>query len=170
MEQAMISGVAADLSEAKVTIRSVPDRPGVAAAIFRAAAEEGAFVDMVVQNVSHDGATDVSFLVPKADLPRLAPAMERVSADVGGGGVSVDDGIGKVSLVGAGIKSHPQIVADTFAALAAEGINIELISTSSIRISCVIRAADADRAVQALHRRFDLSRSVEARDEHAQPA
>src|SRR4029079_19269914 len=99
---------------------------------------------------------------------RLAPAMERVSADVGAGSVSVDDGIGKVSLVGAGIKSHPQIVADTFAALAAEGINIELISTSSIRISCVIRAADAERAVRALHATFGIAEEVGAREGHAQ--
>jgi aspartate kinase len=166
MEQAIISGIAHDLSEAKITVRSVPDRPGVAAAIFRAAAEDGAFVDMVVQNVSHDGRTDVSFLVPKADLPRLTPSVERVAADIGGIGISVDDGIGKVSLVGAGIKSHPEIVADMFAVLAAEGINIEMISTSSIRISCVIRGEDAERATQALHAKFDIGGEAAAREEH----
>jgi aspartate kinase len=166
MEQAVISGVTHDLSEAKITARSVPDQPGVAAAIFRVAAEEGAFVDMIVQNVAHDGTTDVSFLVPKSDLPRLAPAIERVATEVGGLGVSVDDGIGKVSLVGAGIKSHPAIVADMFAVLAAEGINIEMISTSSIRISCVIRAHDAERAVQALHSKFDVGGEAAAREEH----
>jgi aspartate kinase len=168
MEQAIISGVAADLSEAKITIQAAPDRPGVAAAIFRAAAEEGAFVDMVVQNVSHDGRTDVSFLVPKADLPRLAPVIERSAADIGAEGVSVDDGIGKISLVGAGIKSHPAVVADMFAALAAEGINIEMISTSSIRISCVIRAEDAERAAQALHRTFDIAEEAVARATHVE--
>jgi aspartate kinase len=172
MEQAMISGVAADLSEAKITIQAVPDQPGVAASIFRAAAAEGAFVDMVVQNVSHDGRTDVSFLVPKADLPRLAPAIELAAREIGASGVSVDDGIGKVSLVGAGIKSHPEVVAAMFGAMAAEGINIEMISTSSIRISCVIRGQDADRAVRALHATFDIGGESSARAEHVegQPA
>jgi aspartate kinase len=166
MEQAIISGVAHELSEAKITVRSVPDRPGVAAAIFRAAADEGAFVDMVVQNVSHDGRTDVSFLVPKSDLARLAPAIEGVAAQIGGIGLSVDDGIAKVSLIGAGIKSHPGVVADMFAVLAAEGINIEMISTSSIRISCVIRADQAESAVRALHSKFDIGGEAAARGEH----
>ncbi len=166
MEQALISGVAADASEAKLTILGVPDRPGVAARIFSAVADEGASVDMIVQNSGHDGLADLSFLVPRADLAHLRPVMDRLAAEVGARELSTDEGIAKVSLVGAGIKSHPKVLADTFAALAEEGINIEMISTSSVRVSCVIRAADADRAVVALHRRFDLANETRAREEH----
>jgi aspartate kinase len=156
MEQAIISGVAADDSEAKITLEGVPDRPGIAATIFAAVADEGVGVDMIVQNVGRDGKADVSFLVPKADLPRLTGTMDRVVKEVSAAGYSADDGIAKVSLVGAGIKSHPEVLRDMFAALAEEGINIQMISTSSIRISCVIRAEDAERAVRAVHARFDL--------------
>jgi aspartate kinase len=166
MEQALISGVAADASEAKLTILGVPDRPGVAARIFSAVADEGASVDMIVQNSGHDGLADLSFLVPRADLSRLRPVMDRLAAEVGARELTTDEGIAKVSLVGAGIKSHPKVLADTFAALAEEGINIEMISTSSVRVSCVIRAADADRAIVALHRRFDLANEIQAREEH----
>jgi aspartate kinase len=166
MEQAIISGVAAEDAEAKVTIQDVPDRPGIAAIIFRAVAEEGASVDMIVQNAGREGKTDVSFLVPKADLPRISSVIERVVEEVGGSGQAIDDGIARVSLVGAGIKSHPEVLADMFAALAEEGINIEMISTSSIRISCVIRAGDADRAVRAVHAKFDLGGDGRGAREH----
>ena len=167
MEQAIISGVAADDSEAKVTIEGVPDRPGVAAAIFRALADEGVNVDMIVQNVSHRDRTDVSFTAPRGDLPRVRATMDRMVEDVGAAGYTLDEDIAKVSLVGAGMKSHPGVAADMFAALAEEGINIEMISTSSIRISCLIRAADADRAVRAVHARFAISEESAAREEHA---
>jgi aspartate kinase len=167
MEQAIISGVAADDSEAKVTLENVPDRPGVAATIFRALAEEGVNVDMIVQNVSHEGHTDLSFTAPRQELPRVKATMDRVVEEIGAARFTMDDGIAKVSLVGAGMKSHPGVAAGMFAALAAEGINIEMISTSSIRISCVVRASDADRAVRAVHQRFDLGREVAAREEHA---
>ncbi|HEY3210541.1 MAG TPA: aspartate kinase [Actinomycetota bacterium] len=167
MEQAIISGVAADDSEAKVTMQDVPDRPGVAAAIFRAVAEEGASVDMIVQNVGRYGKTDVSFLVPKTDLPHVTSLIDRVVKDVGGSGYTTDDGIARVSLVGAGIKSNPEVVADMFDALAAEGVNIEMISTSSIRISCVIRAGDKDRAVRCIHAKFGLGADAGATREHA---
>jgi aspartate kinase len=166
MEQAIISGVAAEDAEAKVTIQDVPDRPGIAAVIFRAVAEEGASVDMIVQNAGREGTTDVSFLVPKADLPRISAVIERVVKQVGGSGQSVDAGIARISLIGAGIKTHPEVLADMFAALAEEGINIEMISTSSIRISCVIRAADADRAVRAVHAKFDLGGDGRSAREH----
>jgi aspartate kinase len=169
MEQAIISGVAADDSEAKVTLEDVPDRPGVAASIFRALADEGVNVDMIVQNVSHHGHTDLSFTAPRSDLPRVAAAMERIVQEVGAVRYTMDDGIAKVSLVGAGMKSHPGVAADMFAALAGEGINIEMISTSSIRVSCVVRAADADRAVRAIHHRFELGQEAAARQEHAEP-
>jgi aspartate kinase len=167
MEQAIISGVAADDSEAKITLEDVPDRPGVAATIFRALADEGVNVDMIVQNVSHQGSTDLSFTAPRQDLPRVKATMNRVVEEIGAARFTMDDEIAKVSLVGAGMKSHPGVAAGMFAALAAEGINIEMISTSSIRISCVVRASDADRAVRAVHARFDLGREVAAREEHA---
>ena len=156
MEQALISGVAHDESEVKVTIVNVPDRPGVAARIFRDIADDGVNVDMIVQNVSHEGSTDMSFTTPKADLPKLEQVMQRVLKDVGAPDYEIDDGIAKLSLVGAGMKSHPGVAADMFEALASEGINIAMISTSSIRISCVIRAADTEKAVRAIHSKFDL--------------
>jgi aspartate kinase len=158
MEQALISGVACDADEAKMTIEQVPDRPGVAAEIFRAVADGGIHVDMIVQNSSREGEgrTDLSFTVPKADLAQAAVLVEELAQTVGAAGHAVDDGIAKVSLVGAGMKSNPSVVADMFEALAAERINIEMISTSTIRISCVVRAEDADRAVQAVHAKFNL--------------
>jgi len=156
VEQVLIRGVALDDGEAKVTIDQVPDRPGIAAAIFKAVAAEGINVDMIVQNVSHDGRTDLSFTVPKEDVPRLEAVLVGLVSDIGAGRYTTDDGIAKLSLVGAGMRSSPGVAADMFDALAAEGINIEMISTSSIRISCVVRAHDAERAVRAVHQRFGL--------------
>jgi len=156
LESALIRGVALDVEEAKVTLDEVPDRPGVAASIFKAVAAEGINVDMIVQNVSHDGRTDMSFTVPRADLPRLEAVVAGIVADIGAMRFQTDDRIAKLSLVGAGMKSNPGVAADMFDALAAEGINIEMISTSSIRISCIIRSADAERALQTIHRRFGL--------------
>ncbi|MGZ8579086.1 MAG: aspartate kinase [Actinomycetota bacterium] len=159
MEDVLISGTAVELDEAKVTIDAVPDRPGVAATIFKAIAAEGINVDMIVQNVSHAGTTDVSFTAPREDLPRLQSALEGLVADIDARGFNVDDGIAKLSLVGAGMKSHPGVAADMFDVLATEGINIEMISTSPIRVSCVIRRDDAERALQAVHTRFGLDAS-----------
>jgi aspartate kinase len=156
MEGVLISGAALDTEEAKVTIDDVPDRPGVAATIFKAIAAEGINVDMIVQNVSHHGATDMSFTTPRADLPRLQDVLSGLTDDIGAERFTVDDAIAKVTLVGAGMKSHPGVAADMFDALAAEGINIEMISTSPIRVSCVIRREDADRALRAVHTRFGL--------------
>jgi len=156
LESALIRGVALDVEEAKVTLDEVPDRPGIAAAIFKAVAAEGIHVDMIVQNISHDGRTDLSFTIPRADVPRVNAVLEGIVADVGALRFETDDAIAKLSLVGAGIKSNPGVAADMFDALAAEGINIEMISTSSIRISCVIRAEDGERAVRAVHQRFGL--------------
>ena len=156
MEQAIISGVAHDESEAKITLADVPDRPGVAASIFRAIADEAINVDMIVQNVSRDGTTDLSFTLPKADVPHARTVMEKVVQEVGGSGFSVDEEVAKVSLVGAGMKSNPGVAARMFEALAAGSINIEMIATSSIRVSCVIRATDVERAVRALHAEFEL--------------
>jgi aspartate kinase len=156
MEGVLISGVALDTDEAKVTIDDVPDRPGVAARIFKAIAAEGISVDMIVQNVSHDAKTDMSFTAPRADLQRLRDALDALTAEIGAARFTIDDDIAKVSLVGAGMKAHPGVAADMFDALATEGINIEMISTSPIRVSCVIRRPDAERAVQVVHTRFGL--------------
>jgi aspartate kinase len=156
VEQAIISAVTHDTSEAKVTIAQVADRPGVAAALFRALADEAINVDMIVQNVSTAGHTDISFTVPRDDLHRALTVVGKVAADLEATGVSHDAGIARVTLVGAGMKSNPGVAARMFEVLAAEGINIEMISTSSIRISCVVAEADVERAVLALHRAFEL--------------
>ena len=123
-------------------------------------------MDMIVQNVGRDGKADVSFLVPKADLRRISAVIERVVGQVGGARHWIDDDVARVSLVGAGIKSHPAVVAEMLAALAEEGINIEMISTSSIRVSCVIRAGDSERAVRAVHARFGLGEDGRGVREH----
>ena len=154
LEKAIISGVTHDTSEAKVTIQRVPDQPGVAARVFRSLADAGANIDMIVQNVSEHGLTDISFTLPKTDLPIADPILDAIAAEIDAAGVTRDPEVAKVSLVGAGMKSHPGVAADMFDALAEAGINIEIISTSSIRISCVVRAADVERAVQAVHERF----------------
>jgi aspartate kinase len=169
LEQALISGVACDADEAKMTIEQVPDRPGVAAEVFRAVADGGIHVDMIVQNSSREGEgrTDLSFTVPKADLARAALLVEQLAGAIGAAGHAVDDGIAKVSLVGAGMKSNPSVVADMFEALAEEKINIEMISTSTIRISCVVRAEDAERAVRAVHAKFNLGETAAAAAEGA---
>ncbi len=156
VEQAIISAVTHDTSEAKVTIAQVADRPGVAAALFRALADEAINVDMIVQNVSTAGHTDISFTVPRDDLHRALTVVAKVAADLEATGVSHDAGIARVTLVGAGMKSNPGVAARMFEVLAAEGINIEMISTSSIRISCVVAEAEVERAVRALHRAFEL--------------
>jgi aspartate kinase len=156
MEQAIISGVTHDSSEAKLTIRDVPDHPGVAAAVFGKLAEANVNVDMIIQNVSEEGTTDISFTAPKDDLPRAKRALEEVVGELGAREWSVDDGIAKVSLVGAGMRTHPGISAKMFQTLADAGVNIDLISTSPIRISCVISAEQVATAVQALHTAFGL--------------
>ena len=156
MEGVLISGVALDTDEAKVTLERVPDRPGVAATVFKAIADDAISIDMIVQNVSHAGATDISFTAPRVDLPRVHGLMERLVKEIGADAYTIDDDIAKLSLVGAGMKSHPGVAADMFESLAGESINIEMISTSPIRISCVIRAGDGPRAVRVVHARFAL--------------
>jgi aspartate kinase len=156
MEGVMISGVALDAEEAKVTLDRVPDRPGVAATVFKAIAAEGINIDMIVQNVSHEGATDLSFTAPRADLPKLQGLLERITAELGTDRFTIDEDVAKLSLVGAGMKSHPGVAADMFDSLAGEGINIDMISTSPIRISCVIRRGDGERALRTVHTRFAL--------------
>jgi len=158
MEQAIVSAITHDASEAKVTVTGVPDKPGVAANLFRALAERQVNVDMIVQNTSVEGTTDISFTVPKADLEVAVAVVEGLRAELGARGVDADEDIARVSLVGAGMKTHPGVTATMFETLAAEGINIEMISTSAIRISCVVRTGAAERAVVALHRAFHLER------------
>jgi aspartate kinase len=156
MEQAIISAVTHDTSEAKVTIVGVPDKPGIAARLFRALADGGVNVDMIVQNVSTGGTTDISFTVPKSDLLASEGVTEALAEEIGATEVTHDAGIARVSLIGAGMKTHPGVAAQMFETLAGNGINIEMISTSSIRISCVVRAEAVEDAVVALHNAFGL--------------
>ena len=165
MEQAIISGVAHDRSEAKITVVDVPDKVGEAARIFRAIADAGINIDMIVQNVSaaSTGRTDISFTLPATDGPAGMAALRRLQPEVGFDSLLYDDKIGKVSLIGAGMRSHPGVSATFFGALAAAGVNIGMISTSEIRISVVVDEHDVDVAVVATHKAFDLdSGEVEA--------
>jgi aspartate kinase len=156
MEQAIVSAVVHDASEAKVTLAGVPDEPGIAARVFRALAERDVNVDMIVQNVSDHGVTDISFTAPRTDLVVARDVTTALAAEIGATGVTTDDTIARVSLVGAGMKSNPGVAAGMFEILAAAGINIEMISTSAIRISCVVAESDVERAVQELHTAFGL--------------
>jgi aspartate kinase len=158
MEQAIISGVAHDRSEAKITVVGVPDKPGEAATIFRAVSAAEINIDMIVQNISAaaTGRTDISFTLPKADGQTAMAALDRIRDQVGFTELLYDDQVGKVSLVGAGMRSHPGVSATFFGALADAGVNIEMISTSEIRISVVVRGGDVDIAVSAVHSAFEL--------------
>ncbi len=164
MEQAIISGVAHDRSEAKITVVGVPDEVGVAAQIFEALAAAEINIDMIVQNVSAvaTSRTDISFTLPKTDGPAAMGALDALRGDVGFSDVLFDDQIGKVSVVGVGMRSHPGVTARFFSALAAVGVNIEMISTSEIRISVVVDQSDVDRAVAAAHTAFGLDSTEEA--------
>jgi aspartate kinase len=157
MEQAIISGVTHDTTEAKLTIRDVPDRPGVAAEVFGGLAEENVNVDMIIQNVSEEGTTDITFTVPREDLARARRATEGICRHLEARKWAVDESVAKVSLVGAGMKTHPGVAAQMFDALAHAGVNIEMISTSSIRISAVVSQDQAEDAVRALHDSFGLA-------------
>ncbi|MEX0591869.1 MAG: aspartate kinase [Nitriliruptoraceae bacterium] len=156
VEDAIISGVAHDTSEAKVTLRQVPDRPGVAAQLFSTLAEENVNVDMIVQNVSEEGKTDISFTLPRDETHKARGILEPLGAEIGATGVTIDENIAKVSLIGAGMKTHPGVAATMFAALSAAGVNIEMISTSTIRVSVVVARDQVETAVQAVHAAFGL--------------
>jgi aspartate kinase len=164
VEQPLISGVAHDRSEAKVTIVGVPDRIGAAARIFQTIADADINVDMIVQNVSTDrpGLTDISFTLPQSSGAAALQALEAAAAEVGYAKVLYNDAIGKVSVVGVGMRSHPGVTARFFAALAAAGVNIEMISTSEIRISVAVASENVDQAVRAAHTAFGLDSSEEA--------
>jgi aspartate kinase len=156
MEDPVISGVVTDISEAKVTVVAVPDQPGISAALFEPLAQANINVDMIVQNVSHAGTTDISFTAPKADLAVAEEIVRKVAAQIGATDVTTDNDIAKVSLVGAGMKSSPGIAAKMFRTLADEGVNIEMISTSTIRVSVVVATPDLERAARSLHTAFGL--------------
>jgi len=164
VEQALITGVAHDRSEAKITIVAVPDEPGAAAHIFQTVADAETNIDMIVQNVSTEGTgrTDISFTLPKADGPTAMAALSKVQEKVKFKGLLYDDHVGKVSLIGAGMRSHPGVAAKFFASLGEAGVNIEMISTSEIRVSVVCRDTDLDAAVRAVHAAFDLGGAEEA--------
>ncbi len=164
VEQALITGVAHDRSEAKITIVGVPDEPGQAAMLFETVAAAETNLDMIVQNVSTEGSgrTDISFTLPTSDGPAAMAALHKVQEKVGFKELLFDDHIGKVSLVGAGMRSHPGVAARFFGALAEAGVNIEMISTSEIRVSVVCRDTDLDAAVRAVHSAFGLAGDEEA--------
>ncbi|MFD0557165.1 aspartate kinase [Stackebrandtia endophytica] len=164
VEQALITGVAHDRSEAKITVLAVPDEPGQAAAIFQVVAQAEINIDMIVQNIStkDSGRTDISFTLPKDDGPTAMAALQKAREKIGFTGLLYDDHIGKVSLIGAGMRSHPGVTATFCQALASAGVNIEIISTSEIRISVVCRDTELDAAVSAVHEAFELGGSEEA--------
>ncbi|MEU7475083.1 aspartate kinase [Lentzea sp. NPDC042327] len=164
VEQAMITGVAHDRSEAKITVTAVPDHPGIAAKIFRVVAQAELDIDMVVQNVSQaaSGRTDITFTLSKDDGPRAVAALEKARGEIGFDQVLYDEHVGKVSLIGAGMRSHPGVTATFCEALATAGVNIDIISTSEIRISVICRDTQLDDAVRALHDAFDLGTDEEA--------
>jgi aspartate kinase len=158
MEEVLVSGVTANKGEAKVTICDVPDRPGIAASIFKDLASGDINVDMIIQNISRTGYTDVSFTVPLAELSKTKQIMGKIVRDVKAKGVIYKDDIAKVSIVGVGMRSHSGVAAKMFEALASKKINIDMISTSEIKISCVINKRHADEAVRVIHQAFDLGK------------
>jgi aspartate kinase len=156
MEEAVVTAVTHDTSEAKVTVSGVPDRPGVAAKLFRALADKSINVDMIVQNTSVHGSTDISFTVPKTDLTVSVETAQAHAEELSASGVTSDADVARVSLIGVGMKSHPGIAATMFETLADNEINIDMISTSTIRTSCIVAAGDVERAVRLLHSAFAL--------------
>ncbi len=158
MEQMMVSGVTGDRDQAKVTFIGVPDRPGIAARIFGAIGAANIIVDMIIQNVSQGDLTDLSFTIPRADLSKAVDLAKRIAKDIGAKSVEVKEQIAKVSLVGVGMRSHSGVAAQMFETLAHEGINIMMISTSEIKISCVIEEKSMDAAIRALHKAFGLEK------------
>jgi aspartate kinase len=160
LEQAIISGIAHDTSEAKVTIRAVPDRPGVAGRTFRPLADAGINIGEIVQNTSVAGLADISFTLPENEVTRAEPILEQLCRDIEAEGFTCEPDIAKITVVGAGMRSNPGVAAAIFEALADARINIEIISTSSIRVSCVVPAADVERGVKVIHERLKLADDV----------
>jgi aspartate kinase len=156
MEDAVVTGITHDRSQAKVSLLRVPDRPGIAAQVFGALGAKTIVVDMIVQNISRDGFTDISFTVPRGDSPRATAALEEIARAVGAQGVLHDERVAKISIVGVGMRSHSGVAARMFTAMSREGINIQMISTSEIAVSCVIEDKYAELAVRSLHDAFEL--------------
>lgn len=155
-KERIVSGVAHDLNVARVALFDVPDRPGIASKIFKALAEAAVNVDMIIQAAMRNGRNDIAFTIARDDMERALPVVKRVVEEIGGSGVACDENVAKVSIVGAGMKSNPGVAAAMFEALAEAGINIQMISTSEIKVSCVIDAESAQKAVRALHKCFSL--------------
>jgi aspartate kinase len=162
MEDIVVSGVAYNRNEAKISILGVPDRPGIAAEVFGSLGAKNIVVDMIIQNVGANGLNDISFTVSKEDLNQALEVAKEVAQRIGAKEVVADPKIAKVSVVGVGMKSHANVAGTMFHALAKNGINIEMISTSEIKISCVIREDDVDKAVQAIHEEFELAEAKNA--------
>jgi aspartate kinase len=160
MEQAVVTGVTHDRSQAKISILRVPDRPGIAARVFGAISAKNIVVDMIVQNISQDGYTDMSFTLPRGDHARAVMDLSEVVREIGARGIVHDERVAKVSIVGVGMRSHSGVASTMFATLAREGINIQMISTSEIAVSCVIEDKYAELAVRSLHDAFDVARGV----------
>ncbi len=162
MENVVVSGIAYDKNEAKLAISGVPDVPGIAAKIFGALDEQNIVVDLIVQTASRDGRTDLSFTVGKTDLVKAKEVVERVAREVNAGGVETDGDVAKVSIVGVGMRNHSGVAAKMFQVLASEGINIQIISTSEIKVSCLIQSKYTELAVRALHTAFGLDKAPAA--------
>ena len=160
MEQAVVTGVTHDRSQAKISILRVPDRPGIAARVFGAISARNIVVDMIVQNISQDGYTDMSFTLPRGDHARAVAELSEVVREIGARGIVHDERVAKVSIVGVGMRSHSGVASTMFATLAREGINIQMISTSEIAVSCVIEDKYAELAVRTLHDAFDVARGA----------
>ena len=159
MEHILVSGITGDRNQAKVTVVGVPDQPGIAAKIFVAIAEAAINVDMIIQNVSQDSLTDISFTVPRGDLKSAIRLVQVLAKEVGARTVEVNEEIAKVSLVGVGMRSHSGVAARMFATLSRDGINIMMISTSEIKISCVVEEKYMELAVRGLHQEFELEKT-----------
>jgi aspartate kinase len=158
MEEAVVTGITHDRGQAKVSILRVPDRPGIAAQVFGGLGAQNIVVDMIVQNISRDGLTDISFTLPRADRQRAELVLGDIGSAIGAEGVVADDRVAKVSIVGVGMRSHAGVAGRVFTALSKEGINIQMISTSEIAVSCVIEDKYAELAVRALHDAFALGK------------
>lgn len=165
MEQAIISGVTYTLDDAKVTVKGLPDEVGVAARIFTSFAKANVNVDVIIQNVSSEGAADISFTASEDDLPKIAGILDSLKADLGFASYDMDKDVAKITLVGAGMKTYPGVAARMFEVLAENSINLEMISTSTIKISCVIRKQHVETAVKALHAAFHLEKEMVSREE-----
>ena len=162
MEAVLVTGVTHDRTQAKVSILRVPDRPGIAAQVFGGLGAHSIVVDMIVQNISHDGLTDISFTLPRADRHRAERVLAEIAKAIGAEGIVADDRIAKVSIVGVGMRSHSGVAARVFATLSKENINIQMISTSEIAVSCVIEDKYTELAVRALHDAFELGKEPAA--------